>query len=372
MIPVACPYAQYLIEKTNIDSALRQVLDSGVYILGSHVEAFESSFAQFCGLSFGISVGNGTDAIIIALRSLGIGPGDRVVTVSHTAVATVAAVLATGATPVLVDIDPRTYTLDPDLLEPMLDERVKAIIPVHLYGNPADLRRIREIAGRWDIPVVEDCAQATGAYFEQRRVGNFGCFGCFSFYPTKNLGALGDAGMLVTDDAELAERAARMRQYGWDNDRKTKWPGVNSRMDELQAAVLIARLHNLDAANRRRADIARRYSTAFADLSLATPTETPGACHVYHLYVVATATRSEVRRALLQQGVQSAIHYPVPVHRQTGYAQHVEVPPEGLPQTDQVVEQVLSLPIYPGLRDAEVDRVIAAVTSTCVPTERLR
>lgn len=364
MIPLARPHTQYLTHQADIDLAVKQVLDSGVYVLGAQVEAFEKAFAEYCGVSHGVGVNSGTDAITLALRAWGIGTGDRVVTVSHTAVATIAAIIATGATPVVVDIDPATYTLDPDQLETVMDERVKAIIPVHLYGNVADLTGICEIAGGWEVPVVEDCAQAAGASLGERRAGSIGLLGCFSFYPTKNLGALGDGGMVITDNDELADGVARLRQYGWDQERVADRPGFNSRLDELQAAVLMAKLKYLDAANARRIEIAERYSNAFADLPLVTPTSAPEATHVYHLYVIATEARSRLRAALAEHGIQSAIHYPVPVHREPGYADRVEILGGGLPHTDHAVERILSLPIYPGLTDAEVEKVIDAVTST--------
>lgn len=360
MIPIARPFSQYETSRAEIDRALSDVLESGSYMLGPHVAAFEHSFAEYTGTSYAIGVNSGTDAITLCLRALGIGPGDRVITVSHSALATVAAVLASGATPVLIDVNPATYTLDPNQLEAVIDRDVKAIVPVHLYGNVADMTAICEIASQWEIPVVEDCAQAAGAHFAAARVGSLGRAGCFSFYPTKNLGALGDAGAVVTNDPQLADRVTRLRQYGWDEDRIPDRPGFNSRLDELQAAVLTVKLAGLDTANERRGEIAKRYSVAFSHLPVATPAAAPGATHVYHLYVIATRSRATLRRALEAYGVQTAVHYPTAIHQQPGYAQEVEVPLP-LTETERVVDEVLSLPMYPELTDADVETVIGAV-----------
>ena len=369
VIPVASPHAQYAAHRVEIKQAIGRFLESGDYILGSQVEAFETAFANYCGVAYGVGVNSGSDAITLGLRALGVGPDDRVVTVSHTALATVAAVIATGATPVLLDIDPLSYTLDPNQLEVVMDERVKAVVPVHLYGNMADLSAICEVAERWDVPVVEDCAQATGAQFGERRAGSIGRVGCFSFYPTKNLGALGDGGMVVTDDPELAGHVTRLRQYGWDAKRIADYPGINSRLDELQAAVLMVKLAHLDADNERRSAIADRYSTAFADLPVVTPRTSPQVTHAFHLYVLATDARSELRKTLLEAGIQTAVHYPVPIHRQPGYADSVIVPEGGLPHTESVVERILSLPLYPELTELEVEKIIETVVSSFAQTE---
>lgn len=369
MIPVARPQAQYLSHRTEIEKAIASFLKSGEYILGPNVDAFESAFSDYCGVEFGVGVNSGSDAITLGLRALGVGPGDRVVTVSHTALATVAAVIATGATPVLVDIDPLSYTLDPNQLEDAMDENVKAVVPVHLYGNMADLSAIGEVAERWDVPVVEDCAQAIGAQLGERRAGSIGRVGCFSFYPTKNLGALGDGGMVVTDDSALSERLARLRQYGWDAKRIAEYPGINSRLDELQAAVLMVKLAHLDADNARRVAIADRYSAAFAELPVTAPRVAAHVVHAFHLYVLATDARSELRRTLEEAGIQTAIHYPVPVHRQSGYIDKILVPEGGLPHTESVAQRILSLPLYPELTDLDVEKIIDAVGSSFAQPE---
>ncbi len=363
MIPWANPRAQYAAHRDAIAAAVARVLDSGGYVLGAEVEAFERAFAAYCGVAHAVGVGSGTDALILALRALDIGAGDEVVTVSHTAVATVAAVLAVGATPVLVDVEPDFYTLDPARLAPAVTPRSKAVIAVHLYGQAADMAAIGRIARAHGLPVIEDCAQAVGARFGERRVGAIGDIGCFSFYPTKNLGAIGDGGMVVTGDAELAAKLRRLRQYGWDERRETHHPGLNSRLDPLQAAILGVKLPALDADNTRRAAIARRYDAALAGLPLTPPPVRPQTRHAYHLYVAAGADRTGLAAHLAQRGIGTAVHYPVPVHRQKGYAARVRVPREGLPVTERLVERIVSLPMFPELDDGEVARVIEAVRS---------
>ncbi|HZP76301.1 MAG TPA: DegT/DnrJ/EryC1/StrS family aminotransferase [Pseudolabrys sp.] len=360
-IPWASPAAQYRAHKADIQAAIARVLDSGAYVLGGEVESFERAFADYCGVAHAVGVGSGTDALILALRGLDIGEGDEVVTVSHTALATVAAIVATGATPVLVDIDAASYTIDPARLEEAIGPRTKAIIAVHLYGRPADLDAIGPIAKRHKLHLIEDCAQATGARYREGRVGSVGDVACFSFYPTKNLGAIGDGGMVTTREAGVAARVRRLRQYGWNDARETEEVGVNSRLDPLQAAILRVKLPHLDDDNARRAAIARRYGRGLAGLPLTLPTEANAAGHVYHLYVLGCDDRDGLAAHLAKQGVGSAIHYAVPAHRHKGYDTRVRVPQAGLPVTEKLVGRILSLPIYPELSDAEADQVIAAI-----------
>ena len=361
MIPWASPLAQYRAHQAEIRTAMQRVLDSGTYILGDEVAAFERAFADYCGSQHAVGVGSGTDALIIALKALGVGPGDEVVTVSHTALATVAAIVATGATPVLVDIDPVYYTLDPAALEAALTARSKAVIAVHLYGQAADMDAILAVARRRKVAVIEDCAQSAGGRYHGRPLGSIGDLGCFSFYPTKNLGAIGDGGMIVASDAALASRVRRLRQYGWDDARETNEPGLNSRLDPLQAAVLGAKLPHLDADNARRRTIAELYGKGLADLPLTTPAILPGTSHAFHLYVIACAGRDGLKAHLASRQIGAAVHYPDPVHRQRGYAERARVPSAGLPATERLVTEILSLPMYPELSDGDVQRVIAAV-----------
>jgi dTDP-4-amino-4,6-dideoxygalactose transaminase len=361
VIALASPLAQYRAHEGDIRAAVARVLEGGVYILGPEVESFERAFAAYCGAAHAIGVANGTDALRLALMALDIGPDDEIITVSHTAVATAAAVLAAGATPVLVDIDPVYYSIDPALIETAVTPRTKAIVPVHLYGQAADMDAIREIAERHGLRIVEDCAQGTGGVYRGRRLGSIGDIGCFSFYPTKNLGAIGDGGMTVTSDVALAERLRRLRQYGWDEVRTTHESGLNSRLDPIQAAILAAKLPHLDADNARRAALARHYAEGLAGLPITLPAARLHATHVYHLYVAACDTRDALMTHLAKRGVGCGIHYPAPVHQQKGYAERAVLPPGGLPVTEQLAARIVSLPMYPELTDAEADAAIAAV-----------
>jgi dTDP-4-amino-4,6-dideoxygalactose transaminase len=361
VIPWASPLAQYRAHQAPIQSAINRVLNSGNYILGAEVEAFESAFAAYCGAGHGVGVASGTDALILALKALGIGSGDEVITVSHTAVATVAAILAVGATPVLVDIDEIYLTLDPATLDRAATPRSKAVIAVHLYGQAADLDPILSFTRERNLALVEDCAQACGGVYRGRRLGSIGDIGCFSFYPTKNLGAIGDGGIVLTREPKIANRVRRLRQYGWDDARQTQEPGLNSRLDPLQAAILNAKLAHLDDDNARRAAIARRYAQGLQGVPVATPKERADAQHVYHLYVITSGQRDALMGHLAEHQIGCAVHYPTPVHKQHGYADRAILPPGGLPMTERACQQILSLPLYAELSDADVDRVIATV-----------
>jgi dTDP-4-amino-4,6-dideoxygalactose transaminase len=361
VIPWASPLAQYRAHQAPIQTAINRVLNSGTYILGAELEDFESAFAKYCGDGHAVGVASGTDALILGLKALGIGPSDEVITVSHTAVATVAAILAVGATPVLVDIDEVYLTLDPATLDRAATPRSKAVIAVHLYGQAADLDPIVRFARERDLVLIEDSAQACGGRYRGSRLGGIGDVGCFSFYPTKNLGAIGDGGIVLTREPEIAERVRRLRQYGWDDGRQTREPGLNSRLDPLQAAVLRTKLPHLDEDNARRAAIARRYERGLQGLPITIPRERADAQHVYHLYVVASEQRDGLMAYLAEHQIGCAIHYPMPVHQQHGYAERVICSSGGLPVTERICRQILSLPLYPELTDADVDRVIAAV-----------
>jgi dTDP-4-amino-4,6-dideoxygalactose transaminase len=361
VIPCASPLAQYRAHQKQVDTAIARVLESGQYILGEEVENFEHAFAGYCGVTHAVGVASGTDALTLALRGFGIGAGDEVITVSHTALATIAAILACGATPVLVDVEEATYTIDPARIEAAITARSKAIIAVHLYGQPADLDRISTLARRYRLAVVEDCAQAAGARYRGRFVGSIGDVGCFSFYPTKNLGAIGDGGMVITNRKDLAERVRCLRQYGWDASRHADDVGLNSRLDPLHAAILGVKLPHLDAENACRAEIAARYSIGLAGLPLILPAAYPGTSHAFHLYVVRCATRDRLMEHLAADKIGSAVHYPVPGHRERGYAARVIVPPGGLPVTEAIVGQILSLPMFPELSDEDADCVTRSI-----------
>jgi dTDP-4-amino-4,6-dideoxygalactose transaminase len=322
-------------------------------VLGNEGRAFEAELAEWNGNAHAVGCANGTDAIELALRALGIGPGDEVVTQANTCVPTVSGIERAGATPVLCDVEPEAGTIDPASVEQVLTSRTRAIVPVHLYGQCADMDAVLAVAG--DITVIEDCAQATGAELNGRRAGTMGRLGTFSFYPTKNLGALGDGGAVTTDDAELAERLRLVRMYGQAGRYEHIAVGVNSRLDELQAALLRAKLPHVDAWNERRRAIAAAYDEALADGPVRPLHELPGRRHVYHLYVVDAPERETFQAALADRGVGTLVHYPRPVHGHPPYARlggqvSLEV-------SERLAERVVSLPVYPELTDAEVDHV---------------
>jgi dTDP-4-amino-4,6-dideoxygalactose transaminase len=366
MIPQANPGAGYQALKPELDAAIARVASSGWYILGHELRTFEAEFATWLGVPAVIGCGNGTDAIALALRALGIGPGCTVVTVSHTAVATVAAIEMVGATPLLIDIDPAHYTMNPEALDEILAHPplglppIRAVIPVHLYGQAADMDRILPLCRARGIAVIEDCAQAHGATIRGHRLGAFGDAATFSFYPTKNLGALGDGGAVAVSDPALASRIAALRQYGWRQHYISDEVGVNSRLDEVQAAVLRVKLRYLDAQNSRRARIAAAYAEALEGHSCITsPAARQHVGHVYHLYVVRTAHRARLQAHLRAAQIGSGIHYPVPVHQQPAYRFRIAQTP--LPETEAASSNILSLPLYPELSDAQVETVCEAL-----------
>jgi dTDP-4-amino-4,6-dideoxygalactose transaminase len=369
MIPQANPGAGYRALKAEIDEAVARVLSSGWYILGSELRAFEAEFAAWLGVSSVIGCGNGTDAIALALRGLGVGPGCSVVTVSHTAVATVAAIEMTGATPVLVDIDPVHYTMDPDALRRVLEQpsaglpKIRAVVVVHLYGQTVDLERIVPLCREHGVAVIEDCAQAHGARLYGKRVGTFGDAATFSFYPTKNLGAFGDGGAVAVPDPGLAQRIAALRQYGWHRHYISDEVGVNSRLDEVQAAILRVKLGYLDRQNARREQIAAAYTAALEGGSLRPPQQRADADHVYHLYVTRSHDRDRAQAMLKEQEIGTGIHYPAPIHLQPAYAGRVALGPGGCPETEVAAREILSLPLYPELTDTEVETVCGALKS---------
>jgi len=364
-IPQADPRAGYLAQRSAIDAAIARVLQSGSYILGKEVEAFEAAFATFLGVANAIGVASGTDAIEIALRACRIGLGDLVFTVSHTAVATIAAIERAGATPVLVDVEPGTYTMAPRELSRVLRKppsgRPAAVLPVHIYGQPAELSALADIARAYGLRLIEDCAQSHGALYHGAAAGSFGDLACFSFYPTKNLGALGDGGMVVTNDSALATALREIREYGWRERYVSARNGINSRLDPIQAAILGIKLRSLTADNARRQAIADRYDAGLSGLPLTVPTRRAQATHVFHQYVIRFAARDALREVLHAADIASGIHYPVPVHQQPAYAGRLACGPCGLGVTERAAPQILSLPIFPQLSDEAADRVIAVI-----------
>lgn len=336
------------------------VLASGRFLFGEHGERFERAFAAYCGAAAGVGVASGTDALRLALLACGVTPGDEVITVANSAMATVAAITSIGARPAFVDVDPATWTMDPAQLPSRLTARTRAILPVHLYGQCADMEPILAFARRRGLAVVEDCAHAHGARYHGRVAGTMGDAGCYSFYPTKNLGAFGDAGMVVTNDLTIAERVRALREYGRASHDLTGLHGYNSRLDELQAAILFLKLERLDAANCRRRAIAQTYARALTDMERSLPYEAPGRYHVYHLYVIRVKDRDGFRARLQEQGVQTHVHYPLALHRHEAY-QGVRADTFELPVTDRVHSEVVSLPLYPELSDEEIEAVTDAV-----------
>ena len=355
MMFASFPKAQYQAYRSEIDAAIARVLDSGSYILGREVKAFEEEFAAYIGVKHAIGVGSGTDALTLALMALGIGGGDEVISVSHTAVATAAAIAGAGAKPVFVDIEADYLTLDPACLKAAITEKTKAVVAVHLYGQAANLDAIKALAAERAIPVIEDCAQAVGASYGAAKLGSIGDLGAFSFFPTKNLGAIGDGGAVLTDDDALAERLSGLHQYGWRDDRISHVAGMNSRLDELQAAILRVKLRHLDDDTERRRAIAGHYDALLAGLDVALPKVRPGSAHAYHLYALHCQDRDGLLAHLKADDILAGVHYPVPVHLQPAYHGGT------LPVTEQAARQTLSLPMYPELNEADVERVAASV-----------
>jgi dTDP-4-amino-4,6-dideoxygalactose transaminase len=344
----------------DLDAALARVLDSGWFVLGSEGRAFEEEFAVAAGSPHAVGVGSGTDAIELALRALGIGAGDEVVTQANTCVPTVAAIERAGATPVLCDVEAGAGTMDPGSLLGALGEKTRAVVPVHLYGQCADVEAIAELCSHRGIAVVEDCAQAVGAELRGRPAGTIGTLGCFSFYPTKNLAALGDGGAVVTNESELAERLRLVRQYGQTDRHRHVIEGVNSRLDEVQAAILRTRLPHLPRWNARRAEIAAAYTEALARSSVRPLAQLEGRRHVFHLFVVEAPDRDALHGYLETAGIGTLIHYPTPVHGHPPY-RRLAAGPVSLSVSERLCERILSLPIYPELRDDEVERVAEAL-----------
>ncbi len=360
MIPPVDLGAQYRALKGQIDAALQDILNSGLFVLGKYVEDFEQAFAQYCGVDHAVAVNSGTSALHLALLALGVGPGDEVVTTAHTFIATVEAIAYTGATPVLVDATPDTCTLDVAQLEAALTPKTRAIIPVHLYGQPVDMDPLLEMARSRGIAVVEDAAQAHGSQYKGRRIGSLGDVACFSFYPTKNLGAYGEGGAILTSDAELARRLRQLRSHGEVERYHHEVLGYNYRMEAFQGAVLGIKLPYLEEWNEQRRRHAATYNELLAGLPLTTPVEAPYARHVYHLYVVQTDRRDALYAALRENRIIGGLHYPVPVHLNPAFG-YLGKGRGSFPVTERLADQVLSLPLYPEMTREQIERVAAVI-----------
>jgi dTDP-4-amino-4,6-dideoxygalactose transaminase len=358
-IPFVDLQREYAEIKSEIDHAISAVLHSGLFILGEEVSKFEAAFSKYIGAKYGISVNSGSDALFLALKASGIGTNSEVITVSHTFISTVDGIVRCGAKPVFVDIEPDTYCISSAKIEEKITERTKAILPVHLYGHPANMDQILEIANRYDLSVVEDACQAHGAEHNGKKVGSIGDVGCFSFYPVKNLGAYGDGGMVMTNDSNLAERVKLLRNYGQSKKYHHDLVGINSRLDELQAAILRVKLSRLDDWNEQRRRLAELYKELLEHMDVVLPFERAYAKHAYHLFVIRLAERDKCQRLLKKRGIQTLIHYPIPVHKQKAYAEFENE--KDLPVTDVVCNEILSLPLYPSLTDEEVTDIGGAI-----------
>jgi dTDP-4-amino-4,6-dideoxygalactose transaminase len=357
-VPIVDLRAQYERIRADVDAAVARVVASGEFIGSAECRSFEEEFAAYCGARHACGVANGTDALMLALRAYGVGPGDEVVTVANTFIATGEAILANGARPVFVDVDPRTYTMDPERLESALTRNTKVILPVHLYGHPADMPAIREIAGRRGVPVLEDAAQAHGAELEGVRAGSLGHAACFSFYPSKNLGAYGDAGMVVSNDAGFIDRVRQLANHGQGRDKYDNViPGTNSRLDALQAAILRIKLRHLDQWNDERRERVAEYGRRLEGAAgVGLPSERTGARSAWHLYTVRVAERDRLQQHLREQGISTAVHYPRPIHLQPAMAA-AGYDEGALPVSERLCREVLSLPLYAELPSDVVRRV---------------
>jgi dTDP-4-amino-4,6-dideoxygalactose transaminase len=360
MVPFLDLKAQYHSIQKEIESAVLKVLESTQYVLGKEVATFEEEFAKFSGRQFGVGVNSGTSALHLALLAAGVGPGDEVITVSFTFVATAAAVIYAGARPVLVDIDPKTYTMDPGKIEKAITKKTKAIIPVHIYGHPADMDPILEIARRHHLVVIEDAAQAHGAEYKGRRVGSLGDMACFSFYPGKNLGAYGEGGIVVTNNPDYVRVIRMLRDWGQERKYHHDLKGFNYRMEGFQGAILRVKLRYLEGWTEARRSHAAEYSRLLKDSPYAIPQERQDCRHVYHIYAIRTPDREGTQKALQKEDIGWNIHYPIPVHLQKAYAD-LGYRPGDFPVTEQAAHEVLSLPMYAELSDTQIETVATAI-----------
>ena len=358
--------AQYQSIKPEIDAAISRVLDTSQFVLGSEVTGFEQEFAAYSGAAECIALNSGTSALHLALLAAGVGPGDDVITVPFTFVASVAAILYAGARPILVDIDPRSFTMDPAAIEAAVTPRTKAILPVHLYGQPADMDPILEMAQRHNLVVIEDAAQAHGAKYKGRQVGSLGDISCFSFYPTKNLGAYGEGGAVTTSNPEYARTIRMLRDWGQDRKYHHVLRGFNYRMEGLQGAILRVKLRHLDQWTEARRAAASKYNGLLVDCGVELPTEMPWARHVYHVYTVQTEDRDAMQMALQAEGIQTAVHYGIPAHLQPAYAD-LGYSRGAFPKSEKAAENVLSLPLYPEISDSQIQKVARCMTSLTTP-----
>jgi dTDP-4-amino-4,6-dideoxygalactose transaminase len=369
MIPLVDLRAQYRAIKPEVDSAVLRVLDSAQFILGEEVAAFEREFAAYCQAADCVALNSGTSALHLALLAAGVGPGDEVITVPFTFVATVSTIVYTGATPVFVDIDPVHFTMDVGGIEALITPRTKAIVPVHLYGQPADMDPILDIARRRRLVVIEDAAQAHGAEYHGRRCGSIGDIAAFSFYPGKNLGAYGEGGAVVTSNTEYARMMRVLRDWGQEKKYEHRYKGFNYRMDGIQGAILRVKLRRLEGWTEARRSRAALYDGLLAGAGVQTPTVRSGVRHVYHVYTIRTAERERYRRLLAERGIHTGVHYPIPVHLQPAHAD-LGYHAGDFPHAERAASEVLSLPMFAELTDAQVEQVAAAVRECAAAAAR--
>lgn len=354
MIPFADLKREYVEIKEEINQAIERVLKSGWFILGEEVKHFEEDFSKYTSAKYGIGVNSGSDALFLSVKSLGIGKGDEVITTSHTFISTVDAITRNGAKPVFVDIDPDTYCIDTTKIEGKITENTKAILPVHLYGHPAEMDTIMNIALKHKLFVIEDACQAHGAEYKGKKVGSIGDLGCFSFYPIKNLGASGDGGIIVTNNEELAEKLKLLRNYGQSKKYYHEFVGINSRLDEIQASILSVKLKHLDTWNEKRRDLAKLYDELLEDVQVVKPFEKEDVRHVFHLYVIRSKERDRLQQYLIANGIETQIHYPVPIHKQKAYQ---SLGNDNLPITEKICQEILSLPLHQWLQNEQVEEI---------------
>lgn len=351
MIPIIDLEREYQFISNEMDDELFKIIKNGNYVLGSEVKLFEKEFAKYIGTKYAVGVNSGSDAIFLALKSLNIHAGDEVITVSHTFSSTIDGIIRNGANPVMIDVEPDSYCMDASLIESKITERTKALLPVHIYGYPANMKKIRRIANDYGLFVIEDACQSHGAVYNGKKTGNMGEIGCFSFYPTKNLGCYGDGGIMVTNNFELYKLLKMLRNYGQSRKYHHDLVGINSRLDEIQAAVLRVKLKYLDIWNKKRRKIADIYNKQLNNLDIVVPMEEKGYKHVYYVYVVRTKDRDYLQKELLKHGIQTQIHYPIPMHKQRSYSKYNT---SNLPVSEKICDEILSLPMNPWLTNEEV------------------
>tara|TARA_B110000238_G_scaffold174221_1_gene193789 strand:- start:409 stop:1506 length:1098 start_codon:yes stop_codon:yes gene_type:complete len=347
--------------KNSILKNIKKVLESGTYILGKEVKKLEFAFAKHCKSKHAVAVKNGTDALILSLKAFDIKPSDEVITTSHTALATIAAIVSIGAKPVIVDIDKDYYTIDPIKLNFAINKKTKAIIPVHIYGQPCDMQAILKIGKKNNIAIIEDCSQALGAKYKDKNVGTFGKIGTFSFYPTKNLGAIGDGGMLITNSESIYKKLIKLRQYGWDNKRKTTFPGINSRLDEIQATILNIKLKKLDIENSKRIRISNIYKRKILNKNIILPKTKKDSKHVFHIFAIMTKKRNQLIKHLKNKKIFTGIHYSEPACFSKGYRKFCKFNVKNLKNTIRVSKETLSIPIYPELSNYDINKIIKTI-----------